>query len=57
MVKYTEEKVVAMIMSDYQGRKYIFSPLVRNRKGHHREFLADATQGDTCYSCRWRVKS
>ena len=40
MVKYTEEKVVDMIMSDYQDRKiYILSPLVRNRKGHYREFF------------------
>lgn len=40
MVKYTEEKVVDMIMSDYQGRKiYILSPLVRNRKGHYRELF------------------
>lgn len=40
MVKYTEEKVVDMILSDYQGRKiYILSPLVRNRKGHYRELF------------------
>lgn len=40
MVKYTEEKVVDMIMSDYQDRKiYILSPLVRNRKGHYRELF------------------
>ena len=40
MVKYTEEKVVDMIMSDYQDRKiYIISPLVRNRKGHYRELF------------------
>lgn len=40
MVKYTEEKVVDMIMSDYQDRKiYILSPLVCNRKGHYRELF------------------
>ena len=40
MVKYTEEKVVDMIMSDYQDQKiYILSPLVRNRKGHYRELF------------------
>ena len=40
MVKYTEEKVVDMIMSDYQDHKiYILSPLVRNRKGHYRELF------------------
>lgn len=40
MVKYTEEKVVDMILSDYQGRKiYILSPIVLNRKGHYRELF------------------
>ena len=40
MVKYTEEKVVDMIMSDYQGRKiHILAPLIRYRKGHYRELF------------------
>lgn len=40
MVRYTEEKVVDMIMSDYQNCKiYILAPLVRNRKGHYRELF------------------
>lgn len=40
MVKYTEEKVVDMIMADYRERKiYILAPLVRNRKGHYRELF------------------
>ena len=40
MVRYTEEKVVDMIMSDYQEHKiYILAPLVRNRKGHYRELF------------------
>ena len=40
MVKYTEEKVVEMINSDYDGEKiYILAPLVRNRKGHYRELF------------------
>ena len=35
MVKYTEERVVEMILSDYSGRRiYVLAPLVRNRKGH-----------------------
>lgn len=40
MVRYTEEKVVEMIVSSYSGMKiYILAPLIRNRKGHYRELF------------------
>ena len=40
MVKYTEEKVVDMILHDYAGRKIlIMAPLVHSRKGHYRELF------------------
>ena len=40
MVKYTEEKVLDMIMHDYAGKPiYILAPLVRSRKGHYRELF------------------
>ena len=40
MVKYTEEKVLDMILHDYDGKKiFILAPLVRNRKGHYRELF------------------
>ena len=40
MVKYTEEKVLDMIMHDYAGKPiYILAPLVRGRKGHYRELF------------------
>ena len=40
MVKYTEERVVDMILHDYAGRKiFILAPLVRSRKGHYRELF------------------
>ena len=40
MVKYTEEKVLEMIMNDYAGKAiYILAPLVRSRKGHYRELF------------------
>ena len=40
MVKYTEEKVIDMILHDYQGKKIlILAPLVRSRKGHYRELF------------------
>ena len=38
MVKYTEEKIVDMILRDYDGHRiYLLAPLVQNRKGHYRE--------------------
>ena len=40
MVKYTEERVVEMILHDYAGSKIlVLAPLVRNRKGHYRELF------------------
>lgn len=40
MVKYTEEQVLDMILSEYSGRRiYILAPLVRQRKGHYRELF------------------
>lgn len=40
MIKYTEEKVIEMILDDYADKRiYILSPLVRQRKGHYRELF------------------
>ena len=40
MVKYTEEKVLDMILHDYEGKKiFILAPVVRSRKGHYRELF------------------
>ena len=40
MVKYTEEKILDMILSNYNNAPiYILSPLVRQRKGHYRELF------------------
>lgn len=40
MVKYTEEDVLKMIHTKYDGKKiFILTPLVRNRKGHYRELF------------------
>ncbi|MGI6231471.1 MAG: excinuclease ABC subunit UvrA [Prevotella sp.] len=40
MVKYTEEKVLDMILHDYDGKAiFILAPLVRQRKGHYRELF------------------
>lgn len=40
MVKYTEERIVNMILDDYEGHKvYLLAPLIRNRKGHYKELF------------------
>ena len=40
MVKYTEEKIVDMILHEYADKAvYILAPLVRQRKGHYRELF------------------
>lgn len=40
MVKYTEEKIVSLILDKFNGRKiYILAPLVNNRKGHYKELF------------------
>ncbi len=40
MVKYTEEKVISLILKEYDDKRiYILAPLVRQRKGHYRELF------------------
>lgn len=40
MVKFTEEKIVSLILERFTGKKiYILSPLVKNRKGHYKELF------------------
>ena len=40
MVKYTEGKILEMILNKYDEKKIlILAPLVRNRKGHYRELF------------------
>lgn len=40
LVRYTDEQIVDLVMSGYQGRKcYLLAPLVRGRKGHYRELF------------------
>ncbi|MCQ2119762.1 MAG: excinuclease ABC subunit UvrA [Bacteroidales bacterium] len=41
MVRYTDDQIVSLIMSEYSGKKcYLLAPLVRGRKGHYRELFA-----------------
>ena len=40
MVRYTEEQVVQMIASSYEGKAvFLLAPVVRSRKGHYRELF------------------
>lgn len=40
MVKYTEEKIVDLILNRYNSKKiYLLAPLVKNRKGHYKELF------------------
>ncbi len=40
MVKYTEEQIVRLVLSDYAGRRVcVLAPMVKNRKGHYRELF------------------
>lgn len=40
MVKYTEERIISLILERFSGKKiYVLSPLVKNRKGHYKELF------------------
>lgn len=40
MVKYTEEKILELILEKYEGKRiYILAPVVKNRKGHYKELF------------------
>ncbi len=40
MVKYTEEKILEMLLDAYDGKRiYILAPLVKGRKGHYKELF------------------
>ena len=40
MVKYTEEQILDLILSEYDGKRiYMLAPLVKGRKGHYKELF------------------
>ncbi len=40
MVKYTKDKIIDLILKEYEGKKIsILAPLVKNRKGHYKELF------------------
>ena len=45
MVKYTDERIVDVILERFDGRKiYLLAPLVKNRKGHYKELFEQLTK-------------
>src|ERR1043165_7490999 len=42
MVRYSDDQIVDLIMSEYKGQKInLLAPLVKGRKGHYRELFED----------------
>ena len=40
MVKYTEDKIIELILNEYEGHKvFLLAPVVRTRKGHYKELF------------------
>ena len=40
MKKYSREKIIDLILRDYDGKKiYLLAPLVKNRKGHYKDLF------------------
>ncbi len=40
MVKYTEEKILELLLKEYDGKRiYMLAPLVKARKGHYKELF------------------
>ena len=40
MVRYTDEQIVNLILTRFEGKKiYILAPVVKNRKGHYKELF------------------
>lgn len=49
MVKYTQDKIIGMILNEYDGRKiYILAPLVKNRKGHYKDLFENLRKKGIC---------
>lgn len=40
MVKYTKDKILNLILSEYENKKiYVLAPIVKNRKGHYKDLF------------------
>ena len=58
MVKYTEEQIVDLLLSRYDGHKvYLLAPLVRGRKGHYKELFEHTRRAARASSrCAWTAR-
>ncbi len=51
MVRYTDEQILEMILSEYNGKRVaMLAPIVRGRKGHYRELFAALTKKGYIYA-------
>lgn len=51
MVKYTKERIVDLIIDNYDGKRvYLLAPLVKNRKGHYKELFENLRKKGYLYA-------
>lgn len=51
MIKYTREKILEMLIDQYEGKKiYVLAPLVKNRKGHYKELFENLRKKGYIYA-------
>lgn len=51
MVRYTQDKILDMIASQYEGKKiYILAPLIKNRKGHYKDLFENLRKKGYLYA-------
>ena len=45
MVSYTDEQIIDLILSEYEGKKVvILAPIIKSRKGHYRELFENLSR-------------
>ena len=51
MVRYTEEQIIGLLLSEYLGKRIILlAPLVKNRKGHYKELFENIRRKGYLYA-------
>lgn len=51
MVKYTRDKIIDLLLDEYEGKKiYVLAPLVKNRKGHYKELFENLRKKGYLYA-------
>ena len=45
MVSYTDEQIIDLILSEYEGKRVvILAPIIKSRKGHYRELFENLSR-------------